>query len=167
MLADDLGFTVTGYRDRANAMPKQLFSAPNIVLLQDGGCGSTCALFAEMAKTQGGVQSVAVGGRSQTGPMQGVAGSKGGQVLQFKEIFVSAKTAYSFLPAEQEQLNTTMIGQLIQAFRPLRRAAWNWDSGDIYASVNLRDNIRMGDTAQVPLEFTYEAADRRLFTPGT
>lgn len=49
----------------------------DIVLLQDGTCGSTCALFSQLMKSQGGVRSVAVGGRAKTGPMQGVAGTKG------------------------------------------------------------------------------------------
>lgn len=67
---------VTGYGNNTNP-PPQLFSAENIVLLEDGGCGSTCSSFAEYMKAQGGVRSVVIGGRPQLGPMQGVAGSKG------------------------------------------------------------------------------------------
>jgi hypothetical protein len=46
--SDDLNLDVTGYRTRANDLNKnQPFKSENIVLLQDGGCGSTCAVFSE------------------------------------------------------------------------------------------------------------------------
>jgi hypothetical protein len=67
---------VSGYGNMTN-VPASPFTAENIILLHDGGCGSTCAVFAEMMKSQGGVRSIAVGGRPQNGPMQGVTGSKG------------------------------------------------------------------------------------------
>jgi hypothetical protein len=56
---------------------ERIFASEDIVMLFDGSCGSTCTLFAQAMKSQGGVRSIAVGGRPQTGPMQGVAGSKG------------------------------------------------------------------------------------------
>ncbi|KAF7890909.1 uncharacterized protein EAF01_010718 [Botrytis porri] len=37
-------------------------------------------------KSQGGVRSVVMCGRPQTGPVQGVAGSKGSEVLTFSQI---------------------------------------------------------------------------------
>jgi hypothetical protein len=46
-------------------------------LLYDGFCASTCSIFSELMKNLGGVQSIAVGGRPQLGPMQGVGGVKG------------------------------------------------------------------------------------------
>ncbi|PQE15305.1 peptidase S41 family protein [Rutstroemia sp. NJR-2017a BVV2] len=61
------------------AATPQVFESQNIVMLYDGTCGSTCAVFSEFMKSQGGVRSVVMGGRSQSGPMQGVAGSKGTQ----------------------------------------------------------------------------------------
>jgi len=46
--SDDLNLDVTGYRTRANDLNKnQPFKSENIILLQDGGCGSTCAIFSE------------------------------------------------------------------------------------------------------------------------
>jgi hypothetical protein len=71
-----LPFVISGYYNNTNIAP-QPFPAENIVLLYDGTCGSTCAIFSEFMKSQAGVRSIAVGGRPQMGPMQGVAGSKG------------------------------------------------------------------------------------------
>jgi hypothetical protein len=59
------------------ARTERMFASDDIVMLFDGSCGSTCALFAQLMKSQGGVRGIAVGGRPQPGPMQGVAGSKG------------------------------------------------------------------------------------------
>jgi hypothetical protein len=67
---------VSGYANETDIAP-QLFSADNIVLLYDGVCGSTCAIFTELMKSQGGVRSISVGGRPTTGPMQSATGSKG------------------------------------------------------------------------------------------
>lgn len=72
----DNDIIVSGYANETNIAP-QVFAAEDIVLLYDGTCGSTCAVFSELMKSQGGVRSVAVGGRPKPGPMQGVAGSKG------------------------------------------------------------------------------------------
>ena len=62
-----------------------LHPAPStdVVYLQltDGFCGSTCAIFAELMKTDAGVRRVAMGGvPSISGPMQAVSGSRGSQV---------------------------------------------------------------------------------------
>lgn len=70
------GLIISGYLNNTN-IPPQPFKSENIVMLYDGTCGSTCAIFSEMMKNQGRVRSVSVGGRPQKGPMQGVGGSKG------------------------------------------------------------------------------------------
>lgn len=161
--SDDLSLDVTGYRTRANLLEsKQPFEANNIVLLQDGSCGSTCAVFSEFMKFQGGVQQVAVGGKPETGPMQGVAGSKGSQVFTWTRVNGEATRAYNFLNVNQEELNKTEMGELVHAVRPLRRSFYQ-PTGETASSINLRDNIRMNDTNATPLEFVYEAADCRLF----
>lgn len=165
-LSDDLDMDVSGYGTRADALGNQPFEAANIVMLQDGGCGSTCAVFAELAKAQGNVQQIVMGGQPKTGPMQGVAGSKGAQVWNFQLLYQQAYDAYSFLTDYQDQLNNTEIGQLVRATRPLKRVAYASDGTPI-AAINLRDNIRKGDTTQTPLEFVYEAADCKLwYTAG-
>jgi hypothetical protein len=69
--------TRRNYNPISPARTKPLFASEDIVMLFDGSCGSTCAIFAQAMKSQGGVRSIAMGGRPQTGPMQAVAGSKG------------------------------------------------------------------------------------------
>ncbi|KAF2492964.1 peptidase S41 family protein, partial [Lophium mytilinum] len=160
--SDDLTLDVSGYRTRANKLGPQPFQPENIVILQDGGCGSTCAIFAELMKAQGHVQQVVIGGQPKTGAMQGVAGSKGAQVLNFLEVFKQASSAYKFLTDDQDKINGTELGALVQAQRPLMRAGYSAD-GSPFAAVNLRDNIREGDNSNTPLEFVYEAADCKLF----
>jgi hypothetical protein len=59
-----VGNPMYGYRNDTRPQP-QTFEQDNIVILSDGSCGSTCAIFSELLKTQAGVQSIAVGGRSQ------------------------------------------------------------------------------------------------------
>ncbi|CAO2648299.1 Nn.00g075660.m01.CDS01 [Neocucurbitaria sp. VM-36] len=164
--SDDLGLDVTGYGERISALNKdQPFTADNIVLLQDGGCGSTCAVFSEFMKAQGNVQQVVVGGTPKTGPMQGVAGSKGSQVYTWTQVFLEAYRVYDLLPDQQEEFNKTELGALVNAQRPLMRSAYG-ATGQTQSVVNLRDNIRMNDEDVTPLEFVYEAADCRLFYTG-
>ncbi|KAF2878259.1 hypothetical protein BDV95DRAFT_479193 [Massariosphaeria phaeospora] len=161
--SDDLSLDVTGYRTRADKLNKeQPFEADKIVLLQDGACGSTCAVFAEFMKSQGSVHQVVVGGTPKTGPMQGVAGSKGSQTYTWTQVQEEAVLAYTNMPDHQEELNGTELGSLVFADRPLMRSAYQ-SSGRTRSSVNLRDNIRIGDDTSTPLEFVYEAADCRVF----
>lgn len=164
--SDDLGMDVTGYGTRISALnTNQPFTADNIVLLQDGGCGSTCAVFSEFMKTQGNVQQVVVGGKPQTGPMQGVAGSKGSQVYTWTQVYSQVYQVYDLLPDQQEEFNKTELGSLVYAARPLMRSAYQ-ATGQTQSVINLRDNIRINDDDVMPLEFVYEAADCRLFYTG-
>lgn len=161
--SDDLTIDVTGYRTRANKLNKQQpFEADNIVLLQDGGCGSTCAVFSEFMKSQGNVQQVVVGGKPETGPMQGVSGSKGSQVYSWSQVYKEVALVYNNLPDQQEQLNQTDVGKMMFATRPFYRTAYQ-ANGNAASVINLRDNIREGDDSATPLEFVYEAADCRVF----
>jgi hypothetical protein len=76
ILTDDgSGIVITGTNNRKGFT--QPFAASDIILLYDGFCASTCSIFSELMKNLGGVQSIAVGGRPQLGPMQGVGGVKG------------------------------------------------------------------------------------------
>lgn len=78
------GTNITGYGDRANFT--QPFAAENIIMLYDGYCASTCTIFSELMRIQGGVKSIAMGGRPNTNPIQGVGGIKGAQILAFSDI---------------------------------------------------------------------------------
>ncbi|KAI1756077.1 hypothetical protein F4782DRAFT_320022 [Xylaria castorea] len=128
--------------------------APNdIIILTDGDCSSACALFVEMMHHEAGVRTVTVGGRPSTGPMQAVGGTRGARSLSTdildnninfaRELLVGTGEA-DFLPNRTEALDVFVVG----------------------AAVNLRDQVRAGETT--PLQFAYEAADCRIyFTPAT
>jgi hypothetical protein len=47
---------VSGYLNNSNIAP-QVFDSENIVMVFDGACGSTCAIFAEFMKSQANVRS--------------------------------------------------------------------------------------------------------------
>ncbi|KAF2003013.1 hypothetical protein P154DRAFT_429470 [Amniculicola lignicola CBS 123094] len=161
--SDDLNMDITGYRTRAKLLTTtQPFKAEDIVLLQDGGCGSTCAVFSEFMKTQGNVQQVVIGGLPETGPMQGVAGSKGAQVFTFTRVYSEAANVYEELKTTMDNINSTELGKLVAAERPLMRSAYQ-EGGETMSVINLRDNMRLNDDSGTPLEFIYEAADCRLF----
>jgi hypothetical protein len=65
-----LGIVVTGYGSRRRA--PQHFAQQDIVILFDGNCASTCAIFSEFMRQQAGVNSIVVGGRPSKDPMQAV-----------------------------------------------------------------------------------------------
>lgn len=157
------GFSVIGFGDNANeTSTPQPFQANNMVMLHDGMCSSTCAIASELLKNQGSVRTIAIGGRPQSGPMQGVGGTKGAQVFGWDEIQVRMQAVY-FLgsPEQQEQWDREDLGKTAFARQLFRRSAYQ--GGQIAGGVNLKDNLRQNDASGVPLEFMYEAADCRMF----
>ncbi|KUJ24278.1 uncharacterized protein LY89DRAFT_713160 [Mollisia scopiformis] len=155
------GFSVYGYGALPD-IPPAVFEPSNIVMLLDGGCGSTCAIFAEFMKSQGGVRSVSVGGRLQTGPMQGVGGSKGAQeepylaLEQYRDGIAAATPVIKSLPTIPA---AAQIPPSVDSDTPLGSK----DDLLLRARVNFRNNIRSGDTSQTPLQFVYEAANCRIY----
>lgn len=147
-----------------NATQPQTFSPEDIVLLHDGNCASTCAIFSELMTSQMLIWSVAVGGRPQTGPMQGVGGVKGSQV-QGMFILSTIITAVLSAAPLTDQLNfITKFGtDLISATQQALNRASTGSSLIIKASINFRNNIRQGDESETPLQHIYEAADCRFF----
>ena len=75
--------------------------------LYDGLCGSTCAIFSELMTELAHVKTVAARGRPFAGPMQGVGGSKGQQVLEFDALLQAAHVAKMF--AAQTGANTDAV----------------------------------------------------------
>ena len=154
--------TIYGYGSRSNVNLTQPFEAKNIVLLQDGLCASTCAIFTEFMKTQGNVQSIVLGGRPQNGPMQGIGRTKGAEYSSWSVIHGYAVAVFGFANVEQRKaLANTPLGALYNATQfAVRTLSAN-------TGVNARNNYRQGDTTQTPLQFVYEAADCRLwYTPA-
>ncbi|RDW71635.1 hypothetical protein BP6252_08198 [Coleophoma cylindrospora] len=160
------GLNITGYGDNTET-PDQFFDASNIVMLMDGGCGSTCAVFAELMKSQGNVRSIVVGGRAQNGPMQGVGGSKGAQVLTFGDV----ANYFSAVPQAIEIYNekgfpTSSLPDVPDFYVPDTNddaplgTTLALTSGGRF---NLRSNMHDSDKTQTPLQFVYEPANCRLF----
>jgi hypothetical protein len=128
----------------------QYFAAEDILLLTGAYCASTCSLFAEELKTQAGVKSVVVGSRPEYGPMQAVSGVRGSQVYStdsMQEIFsaitsVNASNAPFFPSADNYNPPINVDVESVE--------------------FNIRNQIRRS-APDVPLQFTYQAADCRIF----
>lgn len=149
------GITVTGYQDRSNFTTPP-FAPADLILLTDGICSSTCALFVEMMTIQAGVKAITLGGRPQNGPMQPVGGTKGSSVLDSEYLTTFAGYLLSQFAADASEARA-WAAVLPEPF-PIRA----YD-----ASVNFLDNIRQGDQGVTPTQFTNETANCRLwYTPA-
>lgn len=151
-----MGFAPYGYAyNQANTTAH--WEPTNIVLLTDGLCSSTCALFVEFM-TRLGVRTVVMGGSPSPGPMQAVGGSRGARQYwgQYPYLDVDLWWAGTL----DEHANQTLPEIAPNAeFR---------DSGiwTTYAGFTLRDSIRQEEANSsdaTPLQFRYEAADCRLY----
>ncbi|KAB2569272.1 Peptidase S41 family protein ustP [Lasiodiplodia theobromae] len=162
---------VSGYGSLTN-VPPQPFAASNIVLLLDGACASTCAVFAEMMRTQAGVRSVVVGGRpANTGPAVGVGGTKGAETLHFDQVADKAAAVRALLDNSDADDSTWQrwsgvlgdagVDGLANSSTVRRRTAK--DGGSLNAQINYRNNYRQGDDSGVPLQFVRDYADCRLW----
>jgi hypothetical protein len=147
-----IGIEVTGYQGRSNFTTPP-FKAEDLVILSDGICASTCAIFLELMAQQSSVRTIAVGGRPQPGPMVAVGGTKGTLVT----------------PAEFLQ---QLSGYVVSQFGDSRSQQREWATfvpntfqiGYADASVNFQDNIRAGkESAGVPTQFLNDTASCRLF----
>ncbi|KAF1828840.1 hypothetical protein BDW02DRAFT_593007 [Decorospora gaudefroyi] len=156
-------FSPIGFLANANetATPPP-FDPQNIVMLLDGMCSSTCALAAELLKNQGAVRTIALGGRPQPGPMQGIGGTKGAQVFSWDDIQLRMQATF-FLgsPAQQMEWVESDVGRTAFASQIFTRSAYV--NGRVAGGVNLKDNLRLGDTSATPLQFMFEAADCRMW----
>ncbi|KAF2183839.1 hypothetical protein K469DRAFT_727810 [Zopfia rhizophila CBS 207.26] len=161
------GFNLTGYLSNSKTS-SQPFPAENIVIMTDGSCGSTCAIFAELMREQGQVQFIAVGGRPISAPMQGVGGTKGAQVLQmstFRKIAIETIQKIAGIASLDvvKAVNQSALGKLAQTEQLLIRSEHTSPENPINGVVNSLDNLRQNDSSETPLEFIYEAADCKLF----
>jgi hypothetical protein len=147
-----LGLTITGYGARAN-FTTDPFRAEDLVILSDGICASTCALFTELMVQQSSVRTLAVGGRPTQGPMQPVGGTKGSLLLTADALqSFSLFTVASF--ARTSAQASDWMSLLPGAFGT---AAYD-------AGVNFMDNIRAGrEAAGVPTQFTNDSASCRMW----
>ena len=140
------GITIYGYGNRSASTP-QPWAAEDILILTDGMCESSCALFVEMMHHEAGVATVVVGGRPNTGPMQAVAGTRGARSYSVTDLDNDMFQAISFNESIESALPSSHLNYL---------EFWITSAG-----INLRDQIRKGEN--VPLQFTYEAASCRIY----
>lgn len=91
-----------------------------------------------------------MGGRPKPGPIQGVGGIKGAQVLQWSDIYSEANTAKKTANAQQ----LAILNKLSPL--PIQRSS--------AAAVNVRDNILPANVNDgLPAQFVREEADCRLY----
>lgn len=147
-----LGIEIAGYGTLANI--SQPFAAEDIILLYDGVCASTCTLASEMLRIQAGVRSVAMGGRPQEGPIQGVGGIKGAQVLDWGSVL-------SYNQWALENGNATLTPAETAALERFNGVAVNRSSASALNARDqiLRDNVDDG----LPAQYVVEEADCRLY----
>ncbi|OAL68920.1 hypothetical protein A7D00_7175 [Trichophyton violaceum] len=154
------GLVVSGYGNRSHVAP-QAFRKENIVLVTDGICASTCAIFSDLMN-RNGIKSIAVGGQPRTGRMQAVGGVKGTQVLTFRELWSIAELVikkYS-TPREQRELEKTQLGQMYNKGKYVLSRLLNNGAG---GRVNYRNAVFTDDRKRVPRQFVYEPAHCRMF----
>ncbi|KAK2616347.1 hypothetical protein QQS21_000781 [Conoideocrella luteorostrata] len=143
-----IGTEISGYGTRSNLT--QYFKSEEIILLYDGMCSSTCGLASEMLRIQGGVKSIAMGGRPNAGPIQAVGGVKGAQVL---DVILIIWYASDFAPITNDTNIKRELARILDS-PPYRFAG----------AVNVRDQILRGNVEDgIPAQFVYEAADCRLY----
>ncbi len=136
----------------------QPFAPEDIVIVYDGYCASTCTIFSELMTAQGGVKTIALGGRPNEDIIQAVGGVKGTNDYPYDYILQSVEYPFKIQHYHDDAYyNTTALGAYSDL--PLQRGV-NW-------VVNARDGIRQDDTEEVPLQFVYQPADCRIYyTPA-
>ncbi|KAI8631197.1 hypothetical protein F5Y19DRAFT_425383 [Xylariaceae sp. FL1651] len=133
------------------------FASSDIIILSDGTCGSSCSLFVESMHHDAGVRVVVVGGQPKAGPMQGASGTRGARLYELDVLDGNINFVQQVL---QQPGNSPSAAD----FLPNRTEAN--DMFILDASINLRDQVRKGETT--PLQFTYVPANCRIyFTPQT
>ncbi|RKF61375.1 Peptidase S41 family protein ustP [Erysiphe neolycopersici] len=143
-----IGTDVTGYGFRQNFT--RPFAPEDIVMLHDGYCASTCTIFSQFMRELGGVKSIAMGGRPISGPIEGVGGVKGSQILLWNDIYQLGQSA--LLNATEEQA------------KDLRRLTTLPLSRSGAAASNVRDAILAKNIDDgTPSQFIREISDCRLY----
>ncbi|GKT85754.1 peptidase S41 family protein [Colletotrichum tofieldiae] len=144
-----LGIEINGYGN-LTGLP-QPFEAENIIILYDGVCASTCTLASEFLRLHGGVKSVAFGGLPVEGPIEGVGGIKGSQVLDWSNIYSYTTFLLPYASTAEQKAAFARYNDL-----PLNRST--------AAAVNVRDQILRDNIDDgIPAQFIREEADCRLY----
>ncbi|KAK2595495.1 hypothetical protein QQS21_006770 [Conoideocrella luteorostrata] len=148
-----IGIQISGYGSRSNLT--QYFEAEDIVLLHDGLCSSTCAVASGALRLQGGVKSIAMGGRPRPGHMQAIGGIKGAQSINLYDI-------HNFAYLTSVLTNDTNIQKELARYRDLNLLNRLVVHG--FFGLNGRDQILHNNVNDgIPAQYVYEAADCRLY----
>ncbi|KAK0653177.1 hypothetical protein B0T16DRAFT_427366 [Cercophora newfieldiana] len=137
------------YRDTWSDPP---FRPEDIVILLDGECASSCAIFTASLVHGQGVRMAAAGRRALEAPMQGVGQVKGGAVITFP---VSPPVLPDEYTADLGQVGLPE-GKVLFTERDLPR-----NIGSL--AVNEANMVPIDGIGDIPLQFTYEAANCKIF----
>lgn len=134
------------------------FAPSDVVVVTDGVCASTCAVFSEIMRTRAGVKYISLGGRPQPGITQAVGGTKGSNNYMWTWIQYLAQYTVNSVRGSQagSRINDTELHQYYDQ-TPFIRAATQESM-----SINFRDAIRETDKSLTPLQFVWEPADCRI-----
>lgn len=146
------GIYVSGYLKRSN-VTTQPFATENVVIVSDGYCASTCAIFSELMRQQAGVKIIFLGGRPNTDITQAIGGVKGTNMRSYGTILESVQVPFRYeFVHSREFYKRTALG-----------AYNNLAVHRTMGSVNSREGFRQNDTSNIPLQFLYEPADCRIY----
>ncbi|KAK5651826.1 hypothetical protein OQA88_11595 [Cercophora sp. LCS_1] len=134
--------TVWGYT-HVHPWDTNPYKPEDIIVLLDGECGSSCAIFTSSLVHGHGVKTVAVGGRPIEAPMQGIGQVKGGAILLLPMFGLDydgmlEHLTSKFLHEEEPPVKTSAV------------------------IVNEANMYPVGKS-QIPMQFAYEAANCKLF----
>ncbi|KAK7219923.1 hypothetical protein V2G26_007926 [Clonostachys chloroleuca] len=165
-LAGELGFYLAGYGDNIPDYD-EAFPAENIVLLVDGGCGSTCSSFSTLMKHVANVRTVAVGGIPEYGPMQGVASTRGSMMREwnyFGDAITYIRSVLETIDESDKEATYSKIGisssDVDNLPKALADSPWTVDG-----AINMFDTLQAGNQ-DTPRQFLYEASACRIFYTG-
>ncbi|KAF3921136.1 hypothetical protein ABW21_db0200967 [Orbilia brochopaga] len=146
---------ISGYGDSANfSSTPQPFQIPDILLVSDGTCASTCTVFAELLRReQPGISTIVVGGRPNDAPSPHVGGTHGSRILYFSNLLEAANNVRATIPPDTPEKK--LVYDLVLPYKlPL---------GIQNAAINFRDAVRPEDPTLTPLQFRLDPADCRLY----
>ncbi|RJE21019.1 hypothetical protein PHISCL_06640 [Aspergillus sclerotialis] len=164
-LESNLTDSIRGYGPVKKNPKEQPFAAEDILLVTNGACSSTCTIFSELMKNQGGVRSLAFGGRPQLGPMQALGGVKGQKVANDGQLELLYKTANEVADNATKEGHPVLSEAQHKRLKELTPRADDENAPILGLSrfdVNLINGYRPGQE-DMPLQFVYEPADCRLF----
>ncbi|SMY23681.1 unnamed protein product [Zymoseptoria tritici ST99CH_1A5] len=154
---------IAGYGSVARA--RTLFKSRNIVILTNGRCASTCAVFVHQMMRQG-VRVVVFGGRPRYGPAQAIGGNRGAQFWSLATIGRYVNMAHELAlnvsrsrsSPEDEELLARM-----EKLMPPRPESFpvRFDMHGM-SGINFRSAYD-GFDEDTPLQMRYQAADCRRF----